>query len=129
MTLSTRGLQPTRFLCPWNSPGKNTGVGCHFLLQRIFPTPGMNPGFQHFRQIPYHLSHLAIMGCLENYRNARRKNLTSISPSWDFITLLTFGEYPYDFFSLCLCVCLHTIRIVLTLWTFYTFSKQTLNLY
>jgi len=27
------GLQPTRVLCPWNSPGKNTGVGCHFLLQ------------------------------------------------------------------------------------------------
>ena len=25
--------QPTRFLCPWDSPGKNTGVGCHFLLQ------------------------------------------------------------------------------------------------
>ena len=29
------GLQPTRFLCPWDSPGKNTGVGCHFLLQRM----------------------------------------------------------------------------------------------
>ena len=27
--------QPTRFLCPWDSPGKNTGVGCHFLLQCI----------------------------------------------------------------------------------------------
>ena len=28
------GLQPTRLLHPWDSPGKNTGVGCHFLLQR-----------------------------------------------------------------------------------------------
>ena len=36
------GLQPPRLLCPWNSPGKNTGVGCHFLLQRTF-LPGMNP--------------------------------------------------------------------------------------
>ena len=27
------GLQPTRLLCPWDSPGKNTEVGCHFLLQ------------------------------------------------------------------------------------------------
>ena len=27
------GLQPTRLLCPWDSPGKNTGVGCHVLLQ------------------------------------------------------------------------------------------------
>ena len=36
-------LQPSRLLCPWDSPGKNTGVGCHFLLQRIFPTQGSNP--------------------------------------------------------------------------------------
>ena len=37
------GLQPTRLLCPWNSPGKNTGVGCHFFLHGIFPTQGSNP--------------------------------------------------------------------------------------
>ena len=30
---ATHGLQPTRLPFPWNSPGKNTGVGCHFLLQ------------------------------------------------------------------------------------------------
>ena len=30
--------------CPWDSPGKNTGVGCHALLQGIFPTQGSNPG-------------------------------------------------------------------------------------
>ena len=29
------GLQPTRLLRPWDSPGKNTGVGCHFLLQCV----------------------------------------------------------------------------------------------
>ena len=33
----------TRLLCPWDSPGKNTGVGCHFLLQGIFPTQGSDP--------------------------------------------------------------------------------------
>ena len=32
LTLLPHGLQPTRFLCPWDFPGKNTGVGCHFLL-------------------------------------------------------------------------------------------------
>ena len=32
-----------RLLCPWNSPGKNTGVGCHALLLGIFPTQGLNP--------------------------------------------------------------------------------------
>ena len=35
-------LQPTRLLCQWDFPGKNTRVGCHFLLQRIFPTQGSN---------------------------------------------------------------------------------------
>ena len=37
-----RGLQPARLLRPWDSPGKNTGVGCHFLLQGIFLTQGSN---------------------------------------------------------------------------------------
>ena len=36
------GLQPIRLLCPWDSPGKNTGVGCHFLLHGIFPTQRTN---------------------------------------------------------------------------------------
>ena len=35
------------------SPGKNTGVGCHALLQGIFPTQGLNPGLLHCRQILY----------------------------------------------------------------------------
>ena len=41
-SLQPHGLQPARLLCPWNSPGKNTGVGCHALLQGIFPTQGAN---------------------------------------------------------------------------------------
>ena len=44
--------QPTRLSRPWDSPGKNTGVGCHFLLQRIFPTQGLNLGLLHCRQTP-----------------------------------------------------------------------------
>ena len=44
---------PTRLLCPWDLPGKNTGVGCHFLLQGIFPTQGVNPGLLYCRQILY----------------------------------------------------------------------------
>ena len=47
----------TQLLCPWNSPGKNTGVGCHSLLQVIFLTQGLNPYLQHCRQIPYHLNY------------------------------------------------------------------------
>ena len=40
-----------------DSPGKNTGVGCHALLQEIFPTQGSNLGILHCRWILYHLSH------------------------------------------------------------------------
>ena len=47
----------SRLLCPWNSPGSNTGVGCHSLLQEIFLTQGLNPGLLLCRQILYHLSH------------------------------------------------------------------------
>ena len=39
------------------SPGKNTEVGCHALLQGIFSTQGSNPGLLHCKQILYHLSH------------------------------------------------------------------------
>ena len=42
-SLQSHGPQFTRLLCSWDSPGKNTGVGCHFLLQRIFLTQGSNP--------------------------------------------------------------------------------------
>jgi len=52
------GLEPSRLLYPWNSPGKNTGVACHALLQGIFPIQGLNPGLPHCRQIRYHLSYL-----------------------------------------------------------------------
>ena len=38
-----------RLLCPWDSPGKNTGVDCHSLLQRIFPTQGSNPHLLHWQ--------------------------------------------------------------------------------
>ena len=38
-------LQPIRLLCPWDSPGKTTGVVCHSFLQGIFLTQGLNPGF------------------------------------------------------------------------------------
>ena len=56
-SLWPHGLQPTRLLSSWDSPGKSTGVGCHFLLQGIFPTQGSNLGLPHHRQTLYHLSY------------------------------------------------------------------------
>ena len=75
-------LQHARLLCPWNSPGKNTGVGCHSLSQGIFPTEGSNPGLLHCRQILYLLRHqrtpnLTISLCkgvlTQHYKNSSAK--------------------------------------------------------
>ena len=57
-SLQPYGLSPVRPLCPWNSLGKYTAVGCHALLQGIFPTQGSNSGLLNCGQILYHLSHV-----------------------------------------------------------------------
>ena len=56
-SLWPQGLWPPRYLCSWDSPGKSTGVGCHALLQGIFPTQRSNPDLPHCRQILYRMSH------------------------------------------------------------------------
>ena len=58
-SLQPRGLSPSRLLCPWDFPGKNTGAGCHFLLQGIFLIQGLKPRLLyllHCRRILYSLS-------------------------------------------------------------------------
>ena len=52
-TLRPHGLQITRLLRPWASPGKNTGVDCHFLLRGIFLTQGLNLCLLYHRQTLY----------------------------------------------------------------------------
>ena len=58
MSSSLCGLQPTRLLCPWSFSGKNTGVGCHFLLQGIFPTQGSTLCLLHWQAPSLLLLHL-----------------------------------------------------------------------
>ena len=50
-------LWPCGLYSPWNSPGRNTGVGCLSLLQGIFPIQGWNSGLLHCRRILHQLSH------------------------------------------------------------------------
>ena len=57
LTLQPHGLEPARLHCLWDFPGKNAGVGCHFLCQGIFLTQGSNPGLLHCKQTLYYLSH------------------------------------------------------------------------
>ena len=69
LTLSwPHGLWPTRLLCPWNFPGQNTGMGCHFLLQGTFLTQGVSPHLfhlLHWKMDSLPLSHL-LSSCIKS---------------------------------------------------------------
>ena len=69
------GLQSTRLLCPWDSPGKNTGVGCRFLLQEIFPTQGLNPSIPHYRRRQWHPTPVLLPG-----KSHGQRSLVDCSP-------------------------------------------------
>ena len=94
-------LQPSRFLCPREFPGKNTGKGCHFLLQRIFLTHGSN----------LHLLHLLYW---------QVDSLAAKPPDW-----------LYTFLIFCCVQSLSCVWLFATLWTvahqcppFMYFSRQ-----
>ena len=74
-------MEPARLLCPLDSPGKNTQVGSHSLLQGIFPTQGLNTGLWLCRQILYHLSHQeSLIKNIDSYRGLREKS--SLIKEW-----------------------------------------------
>ena len=76
------GLQPTRLLCPWDSLSRNTGVGCHALLQGIFQIQGVNPHLLHLscncRQVLYHQYHLGSPSITYIYCQNQRKWILTI---------------------------------------------------
>ena len=84
-SLQPHGLQPSWLLCPWDFPGKGTGVGCHFLLQGIFPTQESNLGLLHCRQTLYPLSHFLNFIALLWWR-------IICLPFWKTVCLLTYGD-------------------------------------
>ena len=82
-SLQTHGLEPARLLCPWDSPGKNTGVGCHVLPQRFFPTQESNPGIE-------------------------PRSLALQADSLLSEPLGKLMQQSYSFVCVCVCVCIHT---------------------
>ena len=82
---STPGLQPARLLYPWDFPGKNTGVGCHALLQWIFPTQGSNRvSFVSCisRQVLYLQRHLCVISSVQLSRSVMSDSLRPHGPQY-----------------------------------------------
>ena len=84
-----------------DSPGKDTGVGCHALFQGIFPTEGSNPGLLHCGQILYQLSHqgspriLEWVACPFSRGSSWPRNQTRVSwVAGRFFTIWATGEAP-----------------------------------
>ena len=98
-------LRPHGGYSPWNSPGQNTGVGSHSLLQGTFPTRGSNPGLLHCRQILYQLSYQGSPGICTVVNFA----------------FFGFSEYPWWFrhFVFKICECLN--------WLAFSALHSTMN--
>ena len=64
-SLRLHGLKPAKLLCPWGFSRQEYWMGCHALLQGIFPTQGLNPGLPHCRWIQYLRSHQGSPGIME----------------------------------------------------------------
>ena len=79
------GLWPARLFCPWDLSGKNTGVGCHFLLQGIFRTQGSNLHhlqILHWQAGSFPLSHRDFSGIYEESNYPRRWERKQPSILW-----------------------------------------------
>ena len=101
VTLSDRmDCSPTRLLCPWDSTGKKTGVGCHSLLQGVFPTQGSMLSLLHLQvdslvsELPGKPSHLSYF--LLNFGME-----TSAGRSYTWLVLLPKLAYEHFFGPSC----------------------------
>ena len=104
-SLRLHGLYPARLLCLWELPGKNSRQGCHFLLQGIFPTTGLNLWLTYLQVDSLPLIHL---GCFHNKSQFRLSLWQSCQcfgcfgakhhhmPSRAFITSF-FSRFPFPF--------------------------------
>ena len=91
-SLPPHGLQPTRLLCPWDSPGKNTAVGCHGLLQRIFLIQG---------------SKLHLLRLLHWQADS-----LPLSTVYSLINLITFYSLPTTVYTRCYVKVLHIFHLL-----------------
>ena len=106
-SLWSNGIQPLGFSVHGNTPGKNTGVGCHTLLQGIFPTHGWNWDLLHYRHILYQLSYQGMLStmtvispasitCLENFVVFNVHNTCVLMNLFIILWFFQDGNLPLD---------------------------------
>ena len=100
-SLQPHGLKPRRIFCPWNFPGKSTGVHCHCLLQGIFPTQGLN--------LPFHI----YLHCWDDWRQERQKESESLRNLWNYRG--------------CVLSCSSGVWLFVTLWTVVPQASLTMG--
>ena len=101
----------SRLPCPWDFPGKNTGVGCHFLLQGIFPTQGWNPHLLHWQVDSLPLSHQGSQDPIAYWKTDLRFEprlpgfkTTHLSTTLQFLLPSIFREIKIKFPLVLLCL-------------------------
>ena len=102
---------PVSYLCPRDLPGKNTRMGCHFLLQGIFLTQGLNPGLLHCKQILYCLSQQGSLKVSQSgaYFYFLNKSLVLNQIIFFFILPLnTLAHCIYIYIYIYIYICMHT---------------------
>ena len=92
-SLRPHGLQPARLLCPWDSPGKNAGVGCHLLLQGIFPVEGLNLRLWHHLHWQADSLPMSHQGSLDVL--SKQSNLNVLCYSRQSVDFLYHGEIVF----------------------------------
>ena len=115
-----QGLEATRLLCPWDFPGKNTRVGCHFFLQGTLPTQKSNLHLLHWQADSLPLSHLGSHESrIQQALNARQEQFVSFT----LLMTLTFEVrtcYYYYYYSL---EFRYKIKSSCKVWEFWIFTS------
>ena len=97
-TLATLRTRARSLLCPWDFPGKTTGVGCHFLLPRLFLTQKSSPGLLHWQVDFLPLSHQGFPPMCNH------RNLSLFQKNWIMVYLSVFWNLlSYNISQIFLC--------------------------
>ena len=95
--LQSHGLQSTKLLCSWISPSRNTGMGCHFLLQGIFPTQGLNSCLLPWQADSLPAEPQGSLNLTKNRRNHKRISALTLG-----VTSLSTSPSAHERLSVCL---------------------------